>query len=317
MPAEPPLVLDAAAVEALLPRIDLPTTLRSLFQELGEGRAVQPAQTVTLFPNGAGDVIAYQGVLAGRGVFGAKLSPYVVTAGKPVISAWTCLMSMTTGQPLLLCDSGRLTTERTAGTTALAVDELAPPTSTRLAIIGSGSIAQAHWRHVRNLRAWSEVRLWSPSLARKPDRQSAWQAECPILTMSESAEAAARHAHVVMLCTSSAQPVIDTAILGEGVLVTSVSTNAPQAHEVPPAFLMQAQVYCDYRATTPATAGEMVLAARNHGWNPAAIRGDLAELATGACARPEPNHPVFFRSIGLGLEDIAMAEAIHSAARTA
>ena len=317
MTAEVALVLDAAAVEALLSRIDVSATLRSLFCELGEGRAVQPAQTITLFPDGAGDVIAYQGVLAGRGVFGAKLSPYIVTGGKPVITAWTCLMSMTTGRPLLLCDSGQLTTERTAGTTALAIDELSPSSATRLAIIGSGPIAQAHWRHVRALRPWTEVRLWSPSLANKPDRLSAWRAECPDLTISENAEAAAREADVVMLCTSSGQPVIDVSALAVGALVTSISTNVPQAHEVPPAFLTQAQVYCDYRATTPTSAGEMVLAAQDQGWDPATIRGDLAELVTGTCPRPEPGRSVFFRSIGLGLEDIAMAEAIHHAATSA
>ena len=34
------------------------------------------------------------------------------------ITAWTLLLSTRTGQPLLLADSARLTTERTAATTA-------------------------------------------------------------------------------------------------------------------------------------------------------------------------------------------------------
>lgn len=54
-----------------------------------------------------------------KGVFGAKLSPYIVTGGSPIITAWTCLMSMENGEALLLCDSSQLTIERTAGTTAL------------------------------------------------------------------------------------------------------------------------------------------------------------------------------------------------------
>ncbi len=37
-------------------------------------------------------------------------------------------------------------------------------------------------------------------------------------------------------------------------------------------------VYCDYRHTTPGSAGEMLIAAEQHGWSPEAIRGDLAEL---------------------------------------
>ncbi|MFT3687631.1 ornithine cyclodeaminase family protein [Paenirhodobacter sp.] len=305
------LTLDAAAVERLLPRIDPVAEMRSLFRALGAGEAVQPPQTLTLLPGDRGDFITYLGALPG--VFGAKLSPYLPTGGRPIITAWTCLMSMETGEPLMLCDSGRLTTERTAATTALAVDLLAGKNAARLAIIGSGAVAQAHLRHVLPLRAWSEVRLFSPRLAGDPARLAQWRGLCADIARMDSAEEAASGADVVMLCTSSGVPVLDPAALAPGALVTSISTNVARAHEIPPAFLNHAQVYCDYRATTPQTAGEMVLAA-DAGWPPAAIRGDLGELATGRALRPEPGRPVFFRSVGLGIEDIAMAHAIYRAA---
>ncbi|MBN3743970.1 MFS transporter [Burkholderia sp. Se-20373] len=121
-----PLTVDEAAVRAALPSLDVLGTLRSMFASLAATRAVQPPQTLTLFPDQAGDFITYLGALADAQVFGAKLSPYVVTGGKPIVTAWTALMSMRTGQPLMWCDAGLLTVERTAGTTALAVDCLAP-----------------------------------------------------------------------------------------------------------------------------------------------------------------------------------------------
>lgn len=154
-----PIVLDAEAVAQLLPQVDVLQEMRALFADLGRGQAVQPAQTLTLFPEGQGDFITYLGAASGAGTFGAKLSPYLPRAGGPVITAWTVLMSMETGQPLMLCDSGRLTTERTAATTALAVDLLAGEGSARVAVIGSGAVAQAHWRHVQGLRDWQEVRV--------------------------------------------------------------------------------------------------------------------------------------------------------------
>ncbi|MBY4859782.1 ornithine cyclodeaminase family protein, partial [Burkholderia contaminans] len=121
-----PLTVDEAAVRAALPSLDVLGTLRSMFASLAAARAVQPPQTLTLFPDQAGDFITYLGALADAQVFGAKLSPYVVTGGKPdgkpIVTAWTALMSMRTGQPLMWCDAGLLTVERTAGTTGLAVD---------------------------------------------------------------------------------------------------------------------------------------------------------------------------------------------------
>jgi L-arginine dehydrogenase len=54
----------------------------------------------------------------------------------------------------------------------------------------------------------------------------------------------------------------------------------------------------------------MRLAASAHRWSPKSIAGDLAELVTGRAILPSYDRPVFFRSIGLGLEDIAMAHAL-------
>ncbi|SAK90762.1 ornithine cyclodeaminase/mu-crystallin [Caballeronia temeraria] len=159
-----PFIVHEEDVRRALPSLDIRGALEDMFAALGSGEAVQPPQTLTLFPRDAGDFITYLGVLAKHEVFGAKLSPYVAQPGAPIVTAWTALMSMRTGAPLMWCDSALLTTERTAGTTALAVDRLARASSERLAIIGSGSVALAHLRHVAPLREWSEIRIHSPRL---------------------------------------------------------------------------------------------------------------------------------------------------------
>ncbi|SCZ73877.1 ornithine cyclodeaminase [Epibacterium ulvae] len=310
----PPIILDAAAVAKRLPQIDVLHEMRQLFFGLGGAQAVQPPQTLTLLPENKGDFITYQGADTNTGVFGAKLSPYLVTEGKPLITAWTVLMSSETGQPLCLCDAGVLTAERTAATTALAVDLLAGKNAEKIVIIGSGAVAAAHWRHVQNLRPWQQVKLYSPNLRTGSDVWAQWQTICPYAVCAESADAAVQDADVVMLCTSSGTPVVDHAAFKPNALVTSISTNVHRAHEVEPAFLNTAQVYCDYRATTPITAGEMVLAAQDHGWSADDLRGDLGELSIGTCPTPDDGSPVFFRSVGLGLEDIAIAHAIYRAA---
>lgn len=306
-----PTILNESDVAKLLPLINVQTTLRNMFAELAAKKAVQPAQTTTLFPNAQGDFITYQGALEKGKVFGAKLSPYIVGDGHPTITAWTCLMSMHTGQPILLCDSALLTIERTAGTTALAVDLLARSDSTVLTIIGSGKAAFAHWQHVEKLRDWNEVRLWSPKLHDDADKRRKWSTACPQIKFTDTAEMAVKGADVILLCTASGKPVLDTSEVSDGALVTSISTNIEHAHEVPPEFLKQSQVYCDYRETTPDSAGEMVIAKRAHNWNTDDIMGDLPELVSEQCGIPNRTSPVFFRSLGLGLEDIAIAHEIY------
>jgi len=43
------------------------------------------------------------------------------------------------------------------------------------------------------------------------------------------------------------------------------------------------------------------------GWNPGAVRGTLADLVTGSADRPRGDRVVYFRSVGLGIEDAAVA----------
>jgi L-arginine dehydrogenase len=305
-----PLVVDEQTVRRAIPSLDARSALTAMFRALADAQAVQPPQTLTLLPNNAGDFITYLGALADAQVFGAKLSPYIVTGGKPIITAWTALMSMQTGQPLMWCDAGLLTTERTAGTTALAVDQLARADAKRLAIVGAGAVGVAHLRHVAPLRAWESICVYSPDLATSDAIRAAVQAAGPRAEISASIEACVQDADVVMLCTSSASPVLPRNALTKPALITSISTNAANAHEIDPAWLPEMDVYCDYRATTPASAGEMKLAAQ-HGWSPEQVKGDLPALLAGTCAKPSYERHAFFRSIGLGLEDVAIASELY------
>jgi len=309
-----PLIAQEADIKALLPQLDVLAAMRRLFESLGAGSAVQPPQQLVEFPDGQGDFINYLGVMSEEKVYGIKTSPYLKTEGKPLVTAWSMLMSMETGRPLLIADAGLLTTLRTAATTALAIDHLAPKTSKRLAVIGSGPIALAHVEFVKGLREWEKISIYSlevPSLS--DEQREAILAIDPRITLCELQSKAVSNADVVMLCTSSPKPVLQTETLGQPTLITSISTNAYRAHEIAPEALSKMEVYCDYRHTTPLAAGEMVIAAERKLWSIDDLVGDLAELSNATAPLPEYDRHVFFRSIGLGLEDVAVSLEIHKA----
>lgn len=305
-------LFDAAKVTELIGQIDVPSALRRMFLALAQGEAVQPPQLRNLFPNDQGNFISYLGILSDERVFGAKLSPYIRQAEGALVTAWTLMMSMDDGQPRLLCEAGQLTVERTAGTTALAVDLLAPADVSRLTVIGAGRLGQAHLRHALPLRNWQDIRLHSLGIAAlsEPERQTLREIDARVSIHDELARAV-DDADVIMLCTSAGSTVLNPALLKKPALITSICTNAQFAHEVPPASLLDMDVYCDYRATTPESAGEMRLARELHDWPPQSIRGDLPELVAGKAQLPNHARHVFFRSIGLGLEDIAIANELY------
>ena len=297
--------------------LDLQSHLENVFKELHNGQASQPPQTLVEFPGGRGDFITYLGAIDSEEVFGVKLSPYIIQPKSPIITAWTLLMSSKTGKPLLLTDASLLTRERTAATTVLAIDRLAKKNATKLAVIGTGRLALDHLRLVDGVRRWEEILVYSPSLKDDRDRLKRMRNELDDygadmdLKPSKTAAAAIKEADVVMLCTSSGVPVINWRDLAPGALVTSISTNAPMAHEIAPEALPEMNVYCDYRETAPLAAGEMLLAAKAGIWSKDDILGDLPSICAGETKRPRGKRPSFFRSVGLGIEDVAAANALY------
>ncbi|HUJ30229.1 MAG TPA: ornithine cyclodeaminase family protein [Candidatus Acidoferrum sp.] len=310
------LILRQSDFDARLPERDVLNALRAAIASLANGSAVQPPQVAGLVADQL-DVIWYSGILSEQKLFGAKLSPYFpARKDGPKVTAWTVLLSAETGDPILLCDSLALTTERTAGTTALALELLMPAGAKRLAIIGVGAVGMAHLRYASTVHEWNQVQLYSRTI----DRNRAVAEKLPPqvrekIKIAESAEAAVWDSDVVLLCTSSGSPVIDHRWLRPGQLITSITTNAPDAHEIAPEALTGLEIYCDYRVTTPGVAGEMKLAARNHSWTPDSICGDLPQLISGKARQPTGRAPIFFRSVGLGIEDIAIASALLNSRR--
>lgn len=299
---------------AALDHKDVKAALRSAFAGLATGTSVQPSQTVTVFPGDAGDAIFYPGALLDAGIIGVKISPYLASlarAGQSPVTAFTLLLSAETGQPVLLCDSLALTTVRTAATTSLALDYLIPDDAKRLTIIGSGPVATTHLDYVAHQHPWEHISIYSPALAdpahtMHANRRSAIDALGLDVTVSNSAAQAAEGADVILLCTSSGKPVLDSEHITNAKVVTSISTNVPGAHEIDPKILTDLDVYCDYRLTAPTTAGDLILAA-DHGWTADAVVADLPELITGAAARTLTSGTRYFRSTGLGVEDLAIA----------
>jgi L-arginine dehydrogenase len=297
-------------------QLDVKGALRDAFAGLLSGTTVQPPQTVAVMAGDAGDCIYYPGILADKGLIGCKLSPYLAERsrrGQYPVTAYTLILSASTGEPVLLCDSLLLTTIRTAATTSLALDYLIPDDARTLCVVGAGKVGLAHLRFALAQHEWSAVRVFSPSLAdpaapANAARREALDALGVAVETHHSARAAVEGADVVLCCTSSGTPVVEREWLRDRVVVTSVSTNVPRAHEIDPAWLDEFDVFCDYRQTCPLSAGEMVIAREERGWDPAAIVADLPELVTGKHPGVEASSGrVFFRSIGLGLEDLAIA----------
>jgi ornithine cyclodeaminase len=216
------------------------------------------------------------------------------------------LFDTATGRPLATVEANELTRVRTSLTTALAVDALSRPDVTVLGVFGSGVQAQAHVEALLSVRRFTRVLL----CARTDDAAVAarWSAEFGVPVEAAEAARVVAESDVIATCTRATEPLFDGARVRPGTLVCAVGSSKPIARELDDTLLSRAAaVVVEWKTAAQAEAGELVRAA------PGVIAPErLKELGELLAAdhRPSATDIVVYKSVGIGLEDVALAALV-------
>jgi ornithine cyclodeaminase/alanine dehydrogenase-like protein (mu-crystallin family) len=296
-----PMILDEEAVRRLLRMEDLIPAMERALSDLSGGRAVQPLRTVLPVAEHAGflgSMPAYHGAL------GAKLVTfYPGNRGIPTHHALILLFRPETGEPLAVID-GRLITEmRTAAVSAVATRCLARPGASVLALLGAGVQAGSHLEALRLIREFRDVRVWSP-------RSGAAFAARHGIRAASTAQEAVRGAEVVVVATSSAQPVLRGDWLSPGAHVNAVGACRPDWRELDDAALRAARLYVESREAAGRESGDVIAAG--------SVFAEIGEVLAGTRpGRGSDQEITLFKSVGVAVEDVAAADLVHRKALAA
>ncbi|MGH2914757.1 MAG: ornithine cyclodeaminase family protein, partial [Solirubrobacteraceae bacterium] len=183
-----------------------------------------------------------------------------------------------------------------------------------LALLGAGVQARSHLRALAGVRPWRTVRVYAPSRAHVETLREL--APAPLVA-ARSAQEAVHDADVVVTVTSSHTPVLEHAWLKAGAHVNAVGASQPSARELETATVAAAALFCDSRESLVHEAGEFALAVREGRIaGETHIRAELGEVVAGLRpGRRDARELTLFRSLGIGVEDLAAARTAVAAAR--
>ena len=291
--------IDEATVAGALRMEELVPVMRRALIEFSERRITQPTRRII-------EVDAYGGhfasmAAAGTSAVGAKLVTFYPgndQHGLHTHMAVIVLFKPETGEPLVAMD-GRLITEmRTAAVTAAYVQAVAPKGAKSLAILGAGTQGRSHIEALRCVRDLYDLRIWN----RTPEKAAALAQSTNGKAMDR--EAAVRGADVVVVATSSKEPVLEGKWLKPGATVASVGWAGRDVAELDAAAMANV-VLVDSREGALAESGNIRV------WKPG-IHAELGEVLNGS--RPvDPGSTVVFVSMGMACEDIAAASLVYEA----
>jgi ornithine cyclodeaminase len=290
-------LITEAAVAAVLDPDSAVAALRAAFTQHGHGQAqVLARHRATATQDGTALAISTMGaILFADGDLPAVLGTKVYSSRNGKYNFLVSLFSATTGAALATLEANEFTRLRTAAASAVAADLLAPPDARTLAIFGAGIQARAHAEAFCRLRRFERVLICARSGA------DAFAAELGAQVVD--AATAAAEADVIVTATRSATPLFDGGLVKPGAFIAAVGSSTRAARELDDTLMARASLIAvEWRTAAELEAGDLVNSTPDR-WT------ELGELLV----TPRPRGPqdiVVYKSVGIGLEDVALARLV-------
>lgn len=308
-----PLFLTESDVTNLLTMPEAMDAVEAAFHAQGEGdgAANRPRDRFFL-PKGVLHHMA--AALPGKGVMGTK----TYTSFADGTRFYVMLFSTETGELLAMIEADRLGQIRTGAATGVAARHLARPDAKRASLFGTGWQAQSQAEAVMVARPHIlEWQVYSRDSVRREEFCRKMTARLNVrFSPMESPEATARGTEIITTATTAREPILKGEWLSPGDFVAAVGSNRLTAREIDVATVARAGlVVVDDIAQAKAESGELVAAYEARKWNWASAH-TLADVVGPRFVKPESGEGItLFKSLGVALEDIAVAAVVYEKAR--
>jgi ornithine cyclodeaminase len=194
----------------------------------------------------------------------------------------------------------------------VALRALARRDARTLSIVGAGVQARAHAEAFLLTHPFERVLVAARGGAAGGGPAFAdWIAtEFGVRAEAVDAATAAAQGEVIATCTRATEPLFDGSTVRPGALVIAVGSSKPQARELDDALLARAErIVVEWLPAAQAEAGEFVRAGTGV-IDPSRVVELGKLLVGGANYARRPQDVVVFKSVGVGLEDVALARLV-------
>ncbi|MCI0400633.1 MAG: ornithine cyclodeaminase family protein [Gammaproteobacteria bacterium] len=315
------LILNHDKVVELLPMKECIKLMREALIKLAAGEAYQPLRTITRPPGAAGVMGLMPSYISGdHAAYGLKaicVFPGNPAKGKDAHQGAVLLFSAETGELLAMMNASAITAIRTAAVSGVATDLLAREDACNLAIIGAGVQARTHLAAMSQVRSIRRCRIASRNVehVRRFTEEMQRSVQFPLEPV-ETVEKALEDADLIVTVTTAKEPIVRRESISPGVHLNVVGSSTPNAREVDTATMVASTLFVDRRESTTNEAGDYLFALREGAIGPDHIRAEIGEVLTGEKAgRTSTEEITLFKSLGLAIEDLAVAEYLYRKAK--
>jgi ornithine cyclodeaminase/alanine dehydrogenase-like protein (mu-crystallin family) len=220
---------------------------------------------------------------------------------------------------LALMQADYLGQVRTGAASGVATEYMARPEASEVGVFGSGKQARTQLQAICKVRKIRRVQVYSPN----EDNRRRFADEMGELCVTEVVpvprpEMAAEDKDIIITATTSREPVLRGNWIAEGTHINAIGSNFLGKAEIDAVAVRRCEtIVVDSKDQARLEAGDFVQALEDGSIHWADIH-ELGQVIVGRyTGRAHPQDVTLFKSLGIAIEDVAVAVRVYAAAREA
>jgi len=298
--------------------------MRSVFSQITKNEITMPDRTLLNPWNNNNTMLFMPGYIPkskGLGIKIISFFPENELKGIPTISGVIVLINPDTGEIISLMDAEYITSLRTGATSAVATDLLALKDVRTLGVIGAGIQAKSQIEAILEVRNIKKIKIYdldfNKSIKLSEDMKKLKGDTCNFLAVNSSHEAIA-DSEIIVTATTSKSPVFDGSLLKNGTHINAIGSFKPHLRELDDQTITRSRIFVDSYSSCFKEAGDIVIPLEKGIISEKNIHGELGELILKRKKGRENNKEItLFKSVGLAIQDIAVARNVYQKAEKA
>jgi ornithine cyclodeaminase/alanine dehydrogenase-like protein (mu-crystallin family) len=310
-----PLVLNESDVGGLLDMRTAISSVRTAFEEQSKKQFLLPERQV--FKSTDSAVVRLMAAsLPQLQALGLKVLLGVPAKRKTGLTYFLVLLLDPEDASLLaIISAGRLTQLRTGAASAVATKCLAKNAFGSIGILGAGVQGYAQLEAMAAIAKLKETSIYDMDTQRS--QAVADKAKCELGVNARVARKIDElyEKDVICTATTAVKPLIFGDKLRDGLHINAIGSNAPNRQEIDHTVLLKSKVFTDKTEQALQEAGDLVIPINQRLYDADRIVGEIADVVTGRIKGRTSNSDItLFKSVGIALEDVAVARAVYELA---
>lgn len=309
-------LLTSDEIESLISMSDAIEVMKRAFSSFSSGKSQVPQRYVSTFEGTNMDLFLKPAYSKDLGKVAIKILTQNQGIGQKNLAnilGVVLLVDIKTGAFLAMMDGACITALRTGAASGIATKYLAAESAETLAIFGCGVQAKTQFEAINCVRPLKRVLLYDINVKNAIALKSYILEKEKILVQVEDNLVNLKNAEIICTATIAESPLFGLNDISKGVHINAIGSYKPNMQEIDPQILKEGMLFVDSRDAVLQESGDLIKPINYKLFSKDVIKAEIGELFLNKVKGRHTSEEIsIFKSVGLGVQDLYVADKIYS-----